>query len=80
MASAARKTGPKTRAQIRRALDQRRANARAAAEGAPLPFPNPWDAVDHTKVPRDATAEQIHIRYIEFRKLCPPPSRRKHSL
>ena len=80
MATAARKTGPKTRAQIRRSLAERRANARAALANVPLPFPNPWDAADPTKVPRDATAEQIHTRYIEFRKLCPPPTRRKHFL
>lgn len=70
----------KTAAQIRRALRERAANARAAADSRPLPFPNPWDTLDPTKVPRDATPEQIHASYVEFRKLCPPPPRRKHFL
>ena len=44
----------KTRAQ------ERRADARAAKAGKPLPFPNIRDAWDPTKVPPDATPEQIH--------------------
>jgi len=70
----------KTRAQLRRARAERSANARAAAEGRPLPFPNPWDAVDPTKVPRDATPAEIHASYVAFRQLCPPPPRKKHYL
>src|SRR6516162_2494450 len=31
--------------QEQRAIREREANARAAAAGEPLPFPNPWDAV-----------------------------------
>jgi hypothetical protein len=72
--------GPKTRVQLRRALRQRAANVRAAAAGLSLPHPNPWDALDPTKLPRDATPEQIQARYAEFRKLCPPPRRKQHFL
>ncbi len=55
-----------------RALAQRAANAAAAREGRPLPFPSPWDALDPTKVPRGATREAYRQSFLEFRKLCPP--------
>ena len=35
-----------------------------------MPFPNPWDAWDPTKVPADATPEQITQSYREFAKRC----------
>jgi hypothetical protein len=70
----------KSRRQTARALSQRAANARAFREGRPLPYPNPWDAVDPTKVPRDATPEQVHESYREFMKLCRPIPRKKHYL
>ena len=49
----------KTPAQQERALAERRANEEARQRGIPLPFPNPWDSVDATKVPRDATEAQM---------------------
>ncbi len=63
-----------------RALAERKANADAAAAEEPLPYPNPWDTLDPTKLPRDATPEQMQQRYREFRKLCPPPARKVHML
>ena len=73
--------GPhKTREQIARAMAERAANREAAEKGLPLPFPNPWDAVDPTKLPRDATREQITASYREFCRLCPPPTTRRHTI
>jgi hypothetical protein len=70
----------KTKEQEERALAERAANERAQELGLPLPFPNMWDALDPTKLPRDATPEEIHERYKEFRKLCPPPPRKRHVI
>lgn len=70
----------KTREQERRALAERGANRRAARDGEPLPYPNIWDELDPTKAPPDATPEEIHERYKEFRKLCPPRPRIEHTL
>lgn len=70
----------KTRAQEKRALAQRAENEKAQREGRPLPYPNPWDAVDPTKVPRDATPEQITQSYRDFCKICPPPKRIVYTL
>jgi hypothetical protein len=70
----------KTRAQERRALRERAANRAAARRGEPLPFPNPWDEWDPTKVDPGATQDEIHKRYVEFTKICPPPPRRVHIL
>ena len=50
----------KTEDRVARAIAQRDANERAREAGQPLPYPNPWDALDPTKLPRDATAEQLH--------------------
>ena len=61
-------------------LAQREANARAAAEGRPLPFPNMWDALDPTKVDPGASPEEIHRSYLEFRKLCTPPPCPEHTI
>ena len=71
---------PKTKRQVARALAERRANAIAAAQGRPLPFPNIWDELDPTKVPRDASPEEIQRRYAEFRRLCPPRPKKRHVL
>jgi len=65
----------KTRAQERRAMAQRRENETARREGRPLPYANPWDALDPTKVPRDATPEEIAQSYRDFCEICPPPKR-----
>ena len=63
-----------------RALAQRAANDAAAREGKPLPYPNPWDILDPTKLPRDAPREACRQRYLEFRKLCPPFKPKRHTL
>ena len=55
------------------AMAQREANAQAAARGEALPYPNPWDVIDPTKVPADATPEQIQARYRAFRLICRAP-------
>ena len=71
----------KSSKQIARALAQREANARAKREGRPLPFPNPWDDLDPTKIlPEDATPERLAARYREFNQLCRRPKRKVHVL
>jgi len=56
-----------------RAMAQRAANAAADREGNPLPFPNPWDEADPTKLrPEEASEEAALRRYREFCKICPP--------
>jgi hypothetical protein len=70
----------KSRTQIQRAMSERRANADAANRGKPMPYPNIWDALDPTKLPRDATQEQILARIAAFRKICRPPVRKRHPL
>ena len=54
-----------------RALAERRANAGAQRTGSPMPYPNIWDELDPTKVPRDASEEDLQRSYAEFRRLCP---------
>ncbi len=63
-----------------RALAQRAANAAAARDGRPLPYPNPWDALDPTKLPRDASPAAHQQRYREFRKRCPPFQPKRHTI
>lgn len=63
-----------------RQLAQRAANERAHEAGAPLPFPNPWDAWDPTKVSRDASPEEIHRSYLEFTKICRPPKPKRYTI
>ena len=70
----------KTPEQEARALAQRTANQRALAEGEAMPYPNVWDRLDPTKVPCDATPDQISQRYKEFCKICPPPKRIEYIL
>ena len=70
----------KTPAQQERALAERRANEEASQQGIPLPFPNPWDSVDATKVPRDATDAQIQASYEAFCSQCRPRARKQHRL
>lgn len=67
--------------QLARALEERAANERAQREGRPLPYPNPWDELDPTKLlPEEATPERIAERYREFCKLCSRPKGRVHIL
>lgn len=61
-------------------LEQRLENERAAACGRPLPYPNVWDRLDPTKVPRDASPLEVAESYLAFRKLCPPQRPRTHRL
>ena len=71
----------KTRAQEAKAIAQREANRQAKATGLPMPYPNPWDEWDPTKVdPAEATAEKIYKSYLEFCKLCPKDQRKRHAL
>lgn len=73
--------GPyKTKDQSARALAERAANRDAGEKGLPMPSPNVWDELDPTKVPRDATPEEIAASYREFCKICPPPRKRRHTL
>lgn len=65
---------------LARCLAQREANGQARDLGLPLPFPNIWDEWDPTKVDRDATIEEIHRRYQEFKKLCRRRPKRRHAL
>jgi hypothetical protein len=71
----------KTPEQEARALAQREANRRAAEMGLPLPYPSVWDALDPTKIdPKEATPEAFERSCREFRKLCRPRKRIRHSL
>lgn len=67
----------KSPTQVRRSIAERRANEAARDAGRPLPHPSPWDVLDPTKVPRNATDEQIRDSYLRFRALCPPRPRKK---
>jgi hypothetical protein len=73
-------TGLKDAAREERAVREREANAAAAAAGRPIPFPNIWDRLDPTKVPRNATAAEIHASYLRFVQLCRPRARKQHRL
>lgn len=70
----------KTEDRVARAIAQRDANERAREAGQPLPYPNPWDALDPTKLPRDATAEQLHQRVRRFARICRKPPCKRHTL
>jgi hypothetical protein len=67
---------PEWREKEARAIAERAANAEAQARGEPMPFPNPWDAWDPTKVAADATPEQITQSYRELAKRCRVPTKR----
>ena len=71
---------PKTKEQEHRAELERESNARAQLTGQPLPFPNPWDHVDPTKVRSPATDAELQDSYAEFRKICRPRARKQHRL
>ncbi len=58
------------------AIAQRAANADAQARGLPMPFPNPWDKLDPTKVGPAATPEEITASYKAFRAICHVRTRR----
>ena len=62
------------------ALAERRANAEAAAQGRPLPFPNLWDTLDPTKVASDASDAEVLESYRAFAKLCRKKTRPRLSI
>lgn len=76
----ARKFAGKTPEQLARAEAERAANALAKEEGRPLPFPNPWDVLDPTKLPPGASDDEIQERCEAFSKLCAPRPRIVHEL
>jgi hypothetical protein len=63
-----------------RALAQRAANQKAAREGKPLPYPNPFDRLDPTKLPPDASPSQIMERHRKFREICRPFQPKRHTI
>jgi hypothetical protein len=63
-----------------RAIERRQANAEAARTGRPLPHPNPWDALDPTKLDAAVDADAAAARYRAFCKLCPPRRWKTHVL
>lgn len=57
--------------QQRRARVEREANRRAKADGAVLPFPNPWDDLME-KLP-EGSSEQAHLAWLgELAERCAP--------
>lgn len=64
----------------KRASAQRAANLRAVRDGRPLPYPNPFDRLDPTKLPAGATADQIAQSHREFRKICRPFLPKRHTI
>jgi len=64
----------------RRSMDQRNANEAAFRASETLPYPNPWDVWDPTKLPRDASPEAYQESYKAFRKRCQPKPRKRHIL
>lgn len=70
----------KTAEQTARAEAERRANEQAAAEGRALPYPNPWDAIDPTKVPQNASAQELQASYQRWSQLCRKRPRKVHLL
>jgi hypothetical protein len=74
------KRGYKTREQEAEQMRQRRANEEAAARGDPLPYLNFFFLLDSTKLPEDASDEEIAARYREFCKLCPPRARKEYTI
>lgn len=67
----------KTPEQESKAIAERDANRVAAECGEALPFPNIWDRLDPTKVPADATEEEVQRSYAAFRAICRPLPRRR---
>ncbi len=63
-----------------RALAQRAANAAAARDGRPLPYPNPFGSAGPAKLPRDASPEEYHRWFLEFRKICRPFQPKRHTI
>jgi hypothetical protein len=61
-------------------MAERAANDAARQRGEPLPFPNPWDVLDPTKVPSDATPEEIARSYEAFALICRAPACIRHVL
>lgn len=63
-----------------RAMAQRAANLEAWRAGRPLPYPSPFGRLDPTKVPADATPEQIAESHRQFRKICRPFQPKRHTI
>lgn len=61
-------------------MAQRTANVEAQREGRPLPYPNPFDLLDPTKVPADAAPEQVAESHRQFRKICRPFQPKRHTI
>jgi hypothetical protein len=59
------------------AMAEREENRLAALARRPLPYPNPWDAFDPTKVAADATDDEVQASYVAFRELCRPVPRKR---
>jgi len=68
----------KTAEQTARAQAERMANEKAVSDGATLPFPNPWDAVDLTKVAAPASAKELKLSYQRWSELCRKRPRKAH--
>ncbi len=61
-------------------MAEREANQAAFQAGQPVPFPNPWDVWDPSKLPRDAPPEAYPESYRAFTRLCRPKPRKRHVL
>jgi len=70
----------KTAEQTARAEAERQANELAADQGQALPFPNPWDAIDPTKVSPNAPAQERQASYQRWSQLCRKRPRKVHIL
>jgi|GEM_PF-2683496 len=70
----------KTAEQTARAKAERLANELAADQGQALPFPNPWDAIDPTKVSPNAPAQELQASYQRWSQLCRKRPRKVHLL
>ncbi len=63
-----------------RALTQRAANAAAAREGRPLPYPSPFSALGPAKLSPDASPEERRRWYLEQRRVCRPFQPKRHTI
>ena len=63
-----------------RALAQRAANAAAAREGRPVPYPNPFHALGPSKLRPDASPEERQEWYLAQRRVCRPFQPKRHTI